>query len=244
MTRSLKQTIIVAGLFFSMTLLGQKQTPGLKISHVTGDFYVFTTYKTFKNKPMSSNGLYFLTDKGAVMVDTPWDITQLQPLLDSIEIRHKKKVVLCIATHSHDDRTGGLEFLKQKGIKTYTSEQTDDISKKSGDKRAEFYFTKDTTFNIGAYSFQTYYGGEGHTKDNIVIWFGKDKILYGGCVVKSTEAEDLGYIGESNLKAWPTTLSNIKQKFPDPNYIITGHQDWTSTKSLDHTLELLQQTEK
>lgn len=164
--------------------------------------------------------------------------------LTALKLNTRKKVVLCIATHSHEDRTGGLQFLKQKGIKTYTTKQTDEISKQRGEKRAEFYFTKDTTFKIGKCSFQTFYGGEGHTKDNIVIWFGKDKILYGGCVIKSTEATDLGYIRESNLKAWPITLTNIKQKFPNYKFIIPGHQDWTSIKSLEHTLELLRQSEK
>ena len=38
---------------------------------------------------------------------------------------------------------------------------------------------------MGQHAFQTYYGGQGHTPDNIVIWFDKEKILYGGCLVKS-----------------------------------------------------------
>jgi metallo-beta-lactamase class B len=245
MTTSIRQNIItVMGLFLSISLFGQAQNPSLKITHLTGNFYVFTTYRTFKDKPMSSNGLYFLTDKGAVMIDTPWDTTQFQPLLDSIELKHMKKVVLCIATHSHEDRTGGLQFLKQKGVRTYTTKQTDDICKERGEKRPEFYFTKDTAFKVGKYSFQTFYGGEGHTKDNIVIWFSKDKILYAGCVIKSTEATDLGYVRESNLATWPITLTNIKQKFPNYKFIIPGHQDWTSIKSFDHTLDLLRQSEK
>lgn len=243
MTTSIRQnSILIIGLFLSVSLFSQN--PGLKITPLTGDFYVFTTYRTFKDKPMSSNGLYLLTSEGAVMIDTPWDTAQFQPLLDSIELRHKKKVVLCIATHSHEDRTGGLEFLRQKGVRTYTTKQTDEICKARGEKRAEFYFMNDTTFKVGNYSFQAFYGGEGHTKDNIVIWFGQDKVLYGGCVIKSTEATDLGYIRESNLKAWPVTLVNIQKKFPGYQFIIPGHQDWTSRKSLEHTLELLRQSGK
>jgi metallo-beta-lactamase class B len=241
MTQHMKKIIaIIIGLCFFNSIFGQTETPSLKISHLTADFYVFTTYRSFKGKPMSSNGLYVVTDKGVIMIDTPWDTTQFKPLLDSIEIKHKKKVVICVATHSHEDRTGGLEFYKQNGIKTYTTKQTDDICKERGEKRAEYYFTKDTTFKVGKYSFQTYYRGEGHTKDNIVIWFGKHKVLYGGCVVKSGEATDLGYVRESNLKAWPLTLNNIKEKFPKPKFVVPGHQDWSDTKSIDHTLGLLQ----
>lgn len=213
----------------------------LVITPLTGDYYIFTTYQSFKNRRMSSNGLYVVTSGGVVMIDTPWDSTQFQPLLDSIRIKHKKKVVLCVATHSHEDRTGGLDYFKRQGIKTYTTKQTDSICLKRGEKRAEYTFTKDTTFKLGQYSFQTFYAGEGHTKDNIAIWFEKEKVLYGGCLLKSTEATDLGYVRESNLKEWPLTLNKIQQKFKSPKFYVTGHQDWSDNKSLQHTLLLLQQ---
>jgi glyoxylase-like metal-dependent hydrolase (beta-lactamase superfamily II) len=146
---------------------------------------------------------------------------------------------MCIATHSHDDRTGGLEYYKQQGIKTYTTRQTDAICKAQGRKRAEFQMTNDTVFQIGQYAFQTYYPGPGHTSDNIVIWFGKDKILYGGCLIKSTEATTLGNLADANVKAWETTLRNIQRKFGKPDFIIPGHDGWKSRKSLKHTLRLV-----
>lgn len=237
-------SVLILGLFFSTLLFGQTKVEKIKISHLTDDFYVFTTYKAYNGKLTSSNGMYLLTNEGVVMFDTPWDTTQFQPLLDSIKNKHNKKVVMCIATHSHADRTGGLEFYKQKGIKTYTTRQTDEICMKQNEKRAEYLIDKDTVFIVGQHSFQTFYGGQGHTPDNIVIWFEKNKILYGGCLVKSIEANDLGYIGEANLKEWPATIENIKKKFGKPKFIIPGHQDWKSTESLDHTLNLLQQNKE
>jgi metallo-beta-lactamase class B len=230
--------LIIISCFINCCANAQQNT--LKISHLTGDFYVFTTWRPFKGVPVSSHGLYFITEKGAVMIDTPWDTTKFQPLLDSIKLKHNKKVILCIATHSHEDRTGGLEFLKQKGVKTFTSKHTDEICKEKGEKRSEFTFLKDTTFKIDRHQLQTFYAGEGHTKDNLVIWFPKEKILYGGCLIKSTEAIDLGNLTDANVKAWPETLKKIKQKFPKPNYIITGHQDWSSAESINHTLKLLE----
>ncbi len=237
-------TTILFAFLLTLSLEGQTTNGKLKITHLTGDFYIYTTYQSYKGNPVPANGMYLVTDKGVVMLDTPWDTTQIQPLLDSITIRHNKNVVLCLATHSHEDRTGGLEFMKKLGIKTYTSKLTDEQCKVNHYKRAEFTFDKDTVFTVGNYSFQTYYGGQGHTSDNIVIWFPKDKILYGGCLVKSSEATDLGYTGEANLKEWPTTIKNIKKKFGEPLFIIPGHQDWTSRKALDHTLELLEENEK
>ena len=66
---------------------------------------------------------------------------------------------MCIATHFHEDRTAGLEYYRQQGIKTFTTRQTDDLSKKSGKKRAQFFIDKDTTFTLGQYSFNTYFPG-------------------------------------------------------------------------------------
>jgi len=66
--------------------------------------------------------------------------------------------------------------------------------------------------------------------DNIVIWFEKDRILYGGCLVKSTEAIDLGYTKEANLAEWPKTIKKIQNKFGTPAYIIPGHQAGTAIR--------------
>jgi len=223
----------------SITLLAQRANDKLKISPLTGNFYIFTTFQPIEGNPFPANGMYVVTNAGVVMFDTPWDTSQFQPLLDSIKVRHNKNVVLCIATHSHDDRTAGLEFLTGHGVKTYTSVQTDEICKKRNNKRAQFLFDHDTTFTIGQYSFETFYPGQGHTPDNIVIWCGAEKILYGGCFVKSTEAESLGNLTDANLKEWGNSVSNVQRKYRHIKFIIPGHQGWKSNKSLIYTLKLL-----
>lgn len=234
----------LVGLSAILSALAQPNTGRLEIAQLTGDFYIFTTYRLLNGDPFPANGLYLVTAAGVVMIDTPWDTTQFQPLLDAIKVRHNSNVVLCIATHSHDDRTGGLEFLKRKGVRTYTSRATDEVSRARGNKRAEFLFDKDTIFTVGNYAFQTVYGGRGHTKDNIVVWFEQDRILYGGCLVKSTEATDMGYTGDADLAAWPNTIRNIKQQCVRPRYVIPGHQGWRNNNALDHTLMLLDDRKK
>jgi glyoxylase-like metal-dependent hydrolase (beta-lactamase superfamily II) len=110
-------TTLLALVGFQVIVLAQPNKKSLIITHLTGDFYVYTTYKDYAGNPFPSNGMYLLTDAGAVIFDTPWDSTQFQPLLDSIQIKHHKKAVLCIATHSHDDRTAGLEFFTARSVK-------------------------------------------------------------------------------------------------------------------------------
>ncbi|HNL65584.1 MAG TPA: subclass B1 metallo-beta-lactamase, partial [Ferruginibacter sp.] len=191
-----------------------------------------------------ANGMYLVTNNGVVMFDTPWDTTQFQPLLDSIKRRHNKNVIMCFATHWHSDKTAGLEYYRQIGIKTYTTSLTDELSKKNNKKRAEFLMSQDTTFQVGQYSFETYYPGQGHTEDNIIIWFKKEKILYGGCLIKGADAEDLGYLGDANVTAYASTLLNVQKKCPNPRFIIIAHSDWMNINSLQHSIRLAKKLTK
>jgi metallo-beta-lactamase class B len=226
-------------LVFALNSFGQSKNSPLQISHLKGDFYVYKTFHDFKGSLISANALYLVTDKGVVLFDAPWDETQFQPLLDTIKAKHNKEVVMCFATHSHLDRAGGLDFYRKKGIKTYTIKLTDDILKKNKEKRAEFIIPNDTTFTVGQHSFEVYYPGKGHAPDNIVVWFDKEKILYGACFIKSTAAEDLGYLADSDVKEWKKSIKRVQDKFKNPIYIIPGHEDWTNPQSLNHTLKLV-----
>ncbi|AWK05401.1 JOHN family subclass B1 metallo-beta-lactamase [Flavobacterium crocinum] len=218
---------------------GQSKNSPLQISHLPGDFYVYRTFNDYKGNKISANALYLVTDKGVVVFDAPWDKTQFQPLLDSIKAKHNKDVVMLFATHSHEDRAGGFDFYKKKGIKTYSIKLTDDILKKNKEPRAKFIIPTDTTFTVGQHKFEVYYPGKGHAADNVVVWFGKEKVLYGGCFVKSADAQDLGYLGDSDVKEWKVSIGKVKAKFKNPKFIIPGHEDWKNIESLNHTLKLV-----
>ena len=111
----MRTIILIITFIFSLTnIFGQAEPAKLKISHLTGDFYIYTTYNRYEESQVPANGMYLVTDNGVVMFDTPWDTTQFQPLLDTIKLKHNKSVVLCIATHWHSDKTAGLEFYNQQ----------------------------------------------------------------------------------------------------------------------------------
>lgn len=233
----------LASIFLFLAILsnsfGQSKNSPLQISHLTGDFYVYRTFHDYNGTMISANALYLVTDKGVVLFDAPWDKTQFQPLLDTIKARHQKDVIMCFATHSHDDRAGGLDFYRQKGIKTYSGKLTDNILKNNNEKRAEFIVPNDTIFTVGNHTFEVFYPGKGHAPDNIVVWFYKEKVLYGACFIKSADAKDLGYLADSDVKEWKKSIAKVKTKFKNPIYVIPGHEDWTNTESLNHTLKLV-----
>jgi metallo-beta-lactamase class B len=223
------------------TTLSAQADKKLLIEPLTGNFYVYTTYNTYQESKVRANGVYLVTKKGVVLFDTPWDTTQFQPLLDSIYSRHQKKVIMAFATHWHSDKTAGLAYYKQLGIKTYTTQFTDELSKKNNAKRASFLMTKDTSFVVDQYQFETYYPGEGHTQDNIVIWFPKEKILLGGCLIKGAKDKNLGFLGDGNTNEYANTLLKVQQKYSNPKFIITTHSDWRDINSLKNSIRMAKQ---
>lgn len=223
----------------ALTGLGQMEKYPLEITPLTRNLFVYVSHGFFAGKPYPANAMYLVTPRGVVLFDTPWDKAYFQPLLDSIWNRHHKKVILCISTHFHDDRTGGLAYYNAKGIKTYTTHLTDSLSKVNHNNRASSLMPGDTTFHVGGHTFQTYYPGPGHAPDNIVIWFPKEKVLYGGCLVKSVAVDNLGNLGDADVIAWGRSLQKIQRRFPDPTYVIVGHKAWRDKRSIAHTLAMI-----
>lgn len=151
---------------------------------------------------------------------------------------------MAFATHWHSDKTAGLEYYRKQGIRTYTTELTDMLSKKNKMKRAEFLMTNDTVFSVGSYSFATYYPGQAHTEDNIVIWFEREKILYGGCLIKGADDKNLGFLGDGNVSEYASTLKRVQKKFKNPKFIIIAHSDWNNINSLSHSIMMAEELKR
>ncbi|MCK6694198.1 MAG: subclass B1 metallo-beta-lactamase, partial [Thermoanaerobaculia bacterium] len=72
--------ILTIAYIFSLThIFAQTQNAKLKITPLTGDFYIYTTYNTYEESQVPANGMYLVTNNGVVLFDTPWDTTQFQP---------------------------------------------------------------------------------------------------------------------------------------------------------------------
>lgn len=208
---------------FLIYLLPIKAESQLDFKKINDSAWVYTTYNTYKNQKIDAHGFLRLTSKGVVMIDTPWDSTQFQPLLDSIKLKFNAPVALIISTHWHEDRSLGLEFYKRKGIKTYSTEATRNLCIEHQLPQAEFTFESDTVFHLGTYHVETFYPGAGHTSDNIVVYFPEINLLVGGCFIKSVEAEDLGNLVDANGGMWYFAVKTLMNRFPKTQIVIPGH---------------------
>jgi metallo-beta-lactamase class B len=224
---------------FSIPGFCQKNKYALEFAHLKDNFYVYVSYGTYNGEKYPANAMYLITKKGVILFDTPWDEQYYQPLLDSIWARHHQKVIMCIATHFHTYRTGGLKYYRSRGIKTYTTHQTDSLCSIHHDNRAQYLVPQDTTFHIGGYEFETFYAGPGHTMDNIEILFPKERILYSGCFIKSVEDKTLGNLDDADVKNWGQSIQKLREKFPNPEFVICGHNDWHNKNSIQHTLNMV-----
>lgn len=226
-------------LFSFVCLLSFSGKTQLDFTRISDSSYIFTTYQTYKGTRISSHGLLKSTSKGVIMIDTPWDTTQFQPLLDSVKLKFNQPVVLVLSTHWHEDRTAGLDYYKKKGIATYSTYATKNLCQEHHFPEAQFTFEGDTTFYVGNTVFETFYPGAGHSSDNIVVYFPTDRLLVGGCFVKSTEAADLGNLSDANIGMWRVSAKTLIKKYPKVKTVIPGHQEIASgRKALKHTLSL------
>lgn len=236
------RTFVILLLLLPLAGIAQR----LKITPLSAGAFVFTTYNQVGQATFPSNGMYLVGPSGVVIIDSPWDTTQFQPLLDSIEARHHKPVLMCIATHFHDDRTAAFDYFRKKGIATWASARTKELCITRGEKQPEFVFVNDTSFAVGGVHFETFYPGPGHAPDNIVIWVNGENILFGGCLVKSTESRDLGNIADASLEAngWEASVKKVLNRYPAPNIVVPGHFSWNDKRALLHTLRLLRNANK
>ena len=225
--------------FFFFISVQSAYSQRLEIQKIHENFFVYTTYKTLGDYPFPSNSMYVITDSGAVLIDTPWDSSQVLQLIDSIRIKHNSGIWFCVATHSHADRTAGLGVLNRLGIKTISTEFTNILCLQNQEQAANTICPNDTIFNLGNTTMELFYPGRGHSPDNIVLWFPTEKILYGGCLLKSLENISIGNVADANIPEWEYSLMNVMDRYPDPRIVIPGHFKFGDGSLLQHTLGIV-----
>ena len=240
---------ILTALLFSILFQGFAQAqpikkPKLTVTKLSNGVYVHVTYGIYQNNAIPSNGLIIRTTDGIVLVDTGWDTKEdtgnTRQLLQWVADSLGQPVRLCIVTHAHEDRVGGISELRKAGIRVVSTPLTAQKSVALGYESPEGILPNDTTFTIGQEPIRCYFPGEGHTRDNIVVWLPKQQILHGGCFVKSVAAFGMGNIADANLTEWATSIRKVMDRFGSAKVVVPGHEEWSDTKALEHTLRLLE----
>lgn len=215
-------------------------TENLKIVQLTPNTFQHISYlQTERFGKVACNGLIIKNSDEALVLDAPVSDEDSMELLAWIAKELKCSLVGVVATHFHDDCIGGLRAFHEHGIPSYSNELTIDLIDGKTFTAPQIGFKESMALKVGKASVHLQFLGEGHTLDNIVGYFPNEKVLFGGCLVKSANASK-GYLGDANIEAWPQTISKIKSTFPAPVIVVPGHGDSGGQELLDYTIALFE----
>ncbi|MFK7923616.1 MAG: subclass B1 metallo-beta-lactamase [Bacteroidia bacterium] len=210
----------------------------LEVVPVAPNVWLHRSYTTFEPYGrFYSNGMIYVVDGECMVFDTPMskEITGL--LLDWIESEAEWKIKGIVVNHFHADCLGGLELFHERGIPSYAMEQTIALAKADSVSVPRIGMKTKSNLRLNGKKIKLYYPGEAHTKDNMVAWLPKEKLIFGGCMVKSVGAEK-GNLADANVDAWSETIANVKARYPKAKWVIPGHGMYGGTELLDFTIEL------
>lgn len=190
------------------------------------------------NGNLDCNHLLILDQSDVVLVNTPARDSMTSVLLKSIETKFGKKVTRVIVSHFHDDSSGGLNETAKRGINSYSLDKTRDLLLPEH-KLVDIVFSDSLTIQLQTTSLKLCFLGAGHSADNSLVWLPEEKILFGGCLLKSTDAKSIGNIADAEMKAWPETVRKVRQKFSQAKIVIPGHMAIGDTSIYSHTLKIL-----
>ncbi|HEY9061116.1 MAG TPA: subclass B1 metallo-beta-lactamase [Pseudobacteroides sp.] len=218
---------------------GSDDSNYVELTKINDYIWVHTTYANYNGSRTPSNGVIAVSSKGLVLVDTPWNNPQTKELIKFSKSVFKKDIVLAIITHAHEDRIGGIDTLIENKVDVRSTSLTVKEAEKNGFKKPVPELDSEPKITFGNINIEVFYPGEGHTVDNITVWFQQYKVLFGGCLIKSLDASDIGNIADVNVKRWPDSVKKVLEKYADAEVVIPGHGKWGSLDLLNHTLELV-----
>jgi metallo-beta-lactamase class B len=210
----------------------------LTITQISDNAYVHTSYlQTESFGKVGCNGLLVYDHGETIIFDTPTTDSVSSLLMYWIETSLHSNVKAVIATHFHEDCLGGLNAFHQHSVASYANQHTIALAHENDLELPEHAFHDSLSLAVGETSVMVRYFGEGHTRDNVVGYFPKEHILFGGCLIKAQDATK-GFLGDANVDAWPITVEKVKKAFPHVEVVIPGHGAIGDASLLDYTIKL------
>ncbi len=201
--------------------------------------WVHTTYKNLQGYGrVGANGLVVIDGKEALLIDLPWTDEQTAVLFDRIARDFGAAVTAVVPTHFHEDCMGGLAKAHRRGAASYALDKTVILAKQHQLPVPQHAFTGARAVHCGKTAVMLGYFGAGHTLDNIVAWLPQQKVLFGGCLIKSLDSNSLGNTTDGDLAAYPKTVREVRAAYPRVEVVVPGHGAWGGAELIDHTLTL------
>jgi len=210
----------------------------LKIVKLSESTFVHVSYlETNDFGKVACNGM-IIVDKGeAIVFDTPTNSEAANELITWLEQTMECKPIAVVATHFHIDCLGSIETFHKAGIPSHASNKTIEFAKVSGYSVPKSGFEDQLELSVGDKTVYNKFFGEGHTQDNIVVYEPVEKVVFGGCLIKSIGAGK-GNLEDANVNEWSKTVQKIKTTYPNVEIVIPGHGKVGKSGLFDYTIAL------
>lgn len=231
---SLFMLLLAISIFGSDREAGAQELPELEITQLNDNLFLHTSYEYFDGFGLvDSNGLVYVDDQSAYVIDTPASEADTQKLVEAFRERGFT-INGSISTHFHDDSAIGIAWLNSQSIPTYAYHMTNDLLTNAGMAQASH-----TIASINHWLFngkvEVFYPGGGHSPDNVVVWLPEEGVLFGGCFVKTGS---LGNLSDADLDAWPDSARSLLARYGDAETVVPGHGEVSDVALLESTLAL------
>jgi len=216
--------------------------PDIELTHIRDSIFIHTTWFEIKgdnSEKFPSNGLLIVRNGKALMVDTPNSNEQTQQMFDFLKDSLGITVTKVVVSHFHSDCLGGLEFLHEKKVESISGDLTYKKCEELKLPLPKTTFAEKMELNFEGETVICQYFGGGHTHDNIVVYVPKSRVMFGGCLIKSVSATDLGNIADASVNEWQETVMKMMLTYPEMEVVIPGHGDSGSSHLLYHTIQLV-----
>ena len=211
------------------------ETEGLKVISLSANTYLHVSYLETENwGRVECNGMVIVNGGEALVLDTPVDDASSLEFMRFITLELKVKILGVVATHFHEDCLGGLQAFHDQGIRSYSIGRTRALAEKAGHVPPGSVMSGRYTISVDGDPVHLSWFGAGHTEDNIVAYFPRDKVLFGGCLVKSAGASN-GNLADADVQAWPGTIRKVLEAYPEVEVVVPGHGKPGGKELLEYT---------
>lgn len=200
---------------------------------------------TLSADAIPANGIVLETPDGrSVLFDTGWSDAQTEALVRWSRHTLRRPIERAVFTHSHSDRAGGRGVLRAHGIPASALSLTAQLLARGGPAGSA---VPDSVPGLSAHTvrdaagFDLLYPGAGHTPDNIVVYFPGQRVLLGGCLIKSDTATAVGNVADADVDHWPRAVARVRAEFPALRTVVPGHGAVSGPAALPWTERLIRE---
>lgn len=205
-----------------------------------------------------------MSDGTVVFCSSPFDSNTTRVLVSWVQKTLQPTRMMAINTHWHLDGTGGNAAYHEAGVTTLASKQTVALATARGerlrDSAAEdlaadlaasvratpivpaiqtFDEAQGITLTLGDQRVAVVYPGAAHSQDNVVVYFPRQQLLFGGCALKV--GNSIGYLGDASLATWETALG-VMRGF-GARVVVPGHGETGGPEIIENTLRLVREAQ-